>query len=513
MWNFEPDLYLENESPSLWKRSLSLTGGWGGLSLLSAALVVLYLLSRDNYLLFHSLVELFAVVVACVTFMIAWHARRYLDNGFFIILGSASLGVAIIDLLHALAYKNMGVFPMADANLPTQLWIAARWLQVVALFAAPFFLDRKARPGVTLVASLGITALLLASIFWWRLFPVCFVEGEGLTTFKIASEYLFILLLSLTIVLLRRRTDSFSPSVLQLLCACCAAFILAELSFTLYTDVFGISNMAGHLFKVVGCYCLYRAVVETGLSRPFDLLFRELKQGEMVLRRRSLELESVNRDLDAFNYSVSHDLRRPLSAISMRAEVLLEMFADKLTPEVRRFIEGIQCDTGRMNDLITTLLEFARLGSVEPKSESVDLSAQAGLLSRQLQESDPQRRVSIDIAAGCTAEADPELTMVLLENLIGNAWKYTGRVEAAEIGFGSIDCDGERVFFVRDNGVGFPMEQADALFEPFRRLHADWEWSGFGIGLATVRRIVVRHGGRVWAESVPGEGSKFYFTL
>jgi len=499
--------------PAFRGHSFALPAGWVGVTLLAAALVVLYLLSRTNYLLFHALVELFAVVVACGTFMIAWHARRFLDNGFFLVIGAASLGVACIDLLHTLAYKNMGVFPAASVNLPTQLWIAARWLQVGALFAAPFFLARKPHPQRTLAICASITALLLATIFWWRIFPDCFLEGRGLTPFKIASEYLFVLLLAGTIILLRRRQDCFDSRVLRLLIAACGAFILAELSFTLYTDVFGITNMAGHLFKVVGCFCIYRAVIETGLARPFDLLFRELKQNEIALRQRTAELEEANRDLDAFNYSVSHDLRGPLTAISGQSEVLLHLFADKFTPEVRQFITGIHSETHRMNKLISTLLNFARLGVVELHRQPVDLSYKASMIASRLTVGEPGRQVVFDIAPGGVAEADPDLVEVVLENLLGNAWKYTGRTTAAQIGFGVAEIGEERAFFVRDNGVGFDMTHAAELFEPFRRLHTVKDCAGLGIGLATVKRVIDRHGGRIWAESTPGQGATFYFTL
>lgn len=494
-------------------RSFTSPVGWVGMTLLTAALVVLYQLSRVNYLLFHALVELFAVVVACGTFMIAWHARRFLANGFFLIIGTASLGVAFIDLLHTLAYKNMGVFPAADANLPTQLWIAARWLQVVALFAAPFFLARKPHPLRTLAVGAGLTVLLLAAIFWWRIFPDCFREGSGLTPFKIASEYLFVLLLAATIALLRRRRDGFDPGVLRLLSTACGAFLLAELSFTLYTDVFGITNMAGHLFKVIGCYCIYRAVIETGLARPFDLLFRELKQNETALRQRTAALEVANRDLEAFNYSVSHDLRGPLTVILGQSEVLLHLFGGQLNAEVRQFITGIVSETHRMNELIDTLLNFARLGVVELERQPVDLSAKALMIAQRMKLGEPGRQVVFDIAPGSVPEADPDLADVILENLLGNAWKYTRQTPAAKIDFGNTRIEGQNVFFVRDNGIGFDMTQSAGLFEPFRRLHAAKDGTGFGIGLATVKRIIDRHGGRIWAESSPGQGATFYFTL
>lgn len=500
--------------------SLLLPGGWLGVPVIATLLVGLYLLSRSNYLLFHALVELFAVAIAGGTFMVAWNSRRFLENGFFVVVGCASLGVAFIGVIHTLAYKNMGVFPAADANLPTQLWIASRWLQAGALFTALFFVGCKPHPRRTLTIIVAVTALLIASIFWWRIFPDCFVEGSGLTPFKVVSEYLFVLLLAGTILLLRRRRECFDDQVLRLLIWACGAFICADLSFTLYTDVFGVSNMAGHMFNVAGYYWIYRALIETGLMRPFDLLFRELTQSELTLRQRTRELETANtcletanRDLEAFNYSVSHDLRGPLTAISGRCQLLLQNYDARLAPDIRSFIEGIHGVSDQMNELITTLLDFARLGTIEPQRQPVDVSRIAEIIAGRLMLRDPERQVTFDIAPGCKVDADPQLVEIVLENLLGNAWKYTGRRPGAQIAFGVAGIGAERAFFVRDNGMGFDMAQAADLFEPFKQLHTGNEFDGFGIGLATVKRIVDRHGGRVWAEGAPGEGATFYFTL
>jgi signal transduction histidine kinase len=519
---------------------LTSAGRWLGLPILAAALAALYLLSRANYLLFHALVETFAVVVACGVFMLAWNSRRFQANGFFLCLGSASLFVAGVDFLHTVAYKNMGVFPGAGPNLPTQLWVVARYLQAAALVLAPLWLSRKGRPGLLFGGWLAATVLLLAAVFG-GVFPDCFVEGRGLTPFKVGSEYLVIMGFIVSLALLHRRRDTFDPGVLRLLSLALGAFIFAELSFTLYTDVFGISNMAGHLLKVAGFYCIYRGVIETGLTRPYDLLFRELKESEEALRQRSLELEETNceleaaneeleatndqleaanrelevanGDLEAFNYSVSHDLRGPLTVISGQCQVIQHIFADRVDPEVREFIQGIYAETGRMNGLISTLLDFARLGKVELRRQRCDLSVMAQTIAGSLALRDPDRRVVFDLAAGVEAEADPALAQVVLENLLGNAWKYTGQAEEARIAFGAAEVEGGRAFFVRDNGVGFDPARVADLFAPFKRLHAGEQFEGFGIGLATVQRIVARHGGRIWAEGAPGLGATFYFTL
>jgi PAS domain S-box-containing protein len=661
--------------------------------------------------------------------------------------------VAGVDFLHTLAYKNMGVFPGAGANLPTQLWVVARYLHASSLLLAPFLLNRRLRPAYLFASYLAVTCLLLAAVFG-GFFPDCFREEQGLTPFKIGSEYLICFFLAGSWLLLRRQQQAFDRDVLRLLSLSLAAFVLTELAFTLYTDVFGLSNMAGHLFKVAGFYLLYRAVIETGLTRPYDLLFRELKQseeryrnlykktpvmlhsidregrllsisdhwleqlgyrqeevlgrpfteilteesrrraaetvlpeffrngevkevpyrvlkqdggaidvllsavaerdeqGEIVrslavmvditeimqaqaelahfasfpqlnpnpvleinadgtvafsnrasaetlrklglsddatlffpigmpevfraladqrnvvyakeivlgdrifaeslqvmpqfsviriyatditarkraeealqqrtaeleaanveLARANHEMETANKELEAFNYSVSHDLRGPLTIISGQCQVILHIHADKVAPEIRQFIQGIYDETWRMNDLISTLLQFSRLGKVALERQQVDLSAMSRRIAMQLAAREPGRRTAFSIAEGMKAEGDAALLQVSLENLLGNAWKYSGKVAEAVIEFGTVEVAGGRAFFVRDNGTGFDMAHAADLFTPFKRLHGGGEYEGHGIGLATVQRIVARHGGRVWAESVPGQGATFYFTI
>lgn len=505
--------------------------GW--MLAVSATLVILYLVSRSNYLFFHAIVEFFSIIVACGVFMIAWNSRRFHENGFLLWLGVGSLFVAGVDFLHTLAYKEMGVFPEAGANLPTQLWIAARYLQGFSLLFALLFFRTRLRPGLLVATHFAGTVLLLGAVFG-GFFPDCFREGAGLTPFKIGSEYVICILLAGSMLLLYRNRQAFSPRILRLLTLAVGSFILAELSFTLYTDVFGLSNMAGHLFKVAGFYLIYRGVIETGLTCPYDLLFRELKHSEEVLRQRTSALEEANIemerandqmavannslelancDLEAFNYSVSHDLRGPLTIISAQCQLIQHLYADKVDPKARELILGIDLQAMKMNALITTLLDFSRLSKIDLKRRPVDLSAMARLIALELAASEPQRPVDFHIAEDVEAEADPDLLKVLLENLLGNAWKYTASVAEGRIEVGRIETGGSLAYFVRDNGVGFDPARAADLFVPFKRLHGAEKFKGFGIGLATVKRIVERHGGRVWADSLPGEGATFFFSI
>ncbi len=232
------------------------------------------------------------------------------------------------------------------------------------------------------------------------------------------------------------------------------------------------------------------------------------------LRHRATQLEHAYRELEAFSYSVSHDLRAPLRSIDGFAQVLLEDYAPQLDDEGQDSLGRIRAASQQMAQLIDDILGLSRLTRGELRRETVDLSALAGAVAGELRETDPGRAVTFRIADGLDADADPHLIRAVLANLLGNAWKYTGRHASALIEFGTLDTDdADRAFFVRDDGAGFDMAYVGKLFGAFQRLHSPKDYPGSGVGLATVQRIIHKHGGRVWAEGAVEKGATFYFTL
>ncbi|TSK08147.1 MAG: response regulator [Geobacter sp.] len=240
---------------------------------------------------------------------------------------------------------------------------------------------------------------------------------------------------------------------------------------------------------------------------------REIRLLNDSLSARAQELEIANRDLEGFSYTVSHDLRAPLTNINGYCQVILEIYGEKLEPGCKEFIDIIFNETVNMNQLIRTLLEFSRVSRSELSKQPVNLSEMALLITATQQLAEPGRRFSFSIAPDLTAYGDPDLLKVVLQNLISNACKYSSQKDEARIEFLKTEVDGAEAFVVRDNGAGFKMESAGKLFSPFQRLHSDREFKGFGVGLATVQRIVQRHGGRVWAEGEVDKGASFFFTL
>ncbi|MEJ2210295.1 MAG: ATP-binding protein [Anaerolineae bacterium] len=248
-------------------------------------------------------------------------------------------------------------------------------------------------------------------------------------------------------------------------------------------------------------------------ARLYDQVQRYATRLEDLVAERTAELRAVNQELEAFAYSVSHDLRAPLRSIDGFGQALLEDYGRDLDGTAHDYVRRMCAASQRMGGLIDDLLHLSRLTRREMHRQVVNLSVLASSVARELRAAEPHRRVHMVVAGGLTAYGDPGLLRILLENLLGNAYKFTARHATARIEFGAAQEEGETVYFVRDDGAGFDMAYADKLFGAFQRLHRVTEFEGAGIGLATVQRIVHRHGGRVWAQGAVEQGATFYFTL
>jgi light-regulated signal transduction histidine kinase (bacteriophytochrome) len=246
------------------------------------------------------------------------------------------------------------------------------------------------------------------------------------------------------------------------------------------------------------------------LATSHLLMMREISRREHTERA----LHDANRELESFSYSVSHDLRAPLRSIDGFSQALVEDVGEALPPEARNHLDRIRHATRRMGRLIDDLMALSKVGRAEMTRERVDLSDVAEQVVAELRRQQPARQIAVTIAPGLQATADPPLVRLALQNLIENAWKFTSRRDGSAIEVGQTrDARGAPAFYVRDNGAGFDPEYSHKLFGPFQRLHALSEFPGTGIGLATVQRIVHRHGGQVWAEGQTNAGACFYFTL
>ncbi len=472
----------------------------------------LWLTSTHSYLLFHSLVELFRVVVAAAMFAVAWNARRFSRNGYLTSIGIAYLFVASLDLLHTLAYRGMGVFVGSDADLPTQLWIAARAMESVALLVAPVFLVRRVRPWPTLLAYLAVTAALLVVIFPLHAFPTCFVEAgthpgrpPGLTPFKIAAEYVICAVLLASLGSLSAVRDRVSPRVLRTMIAAILTSVFSELAFTHYASVYGDFNMVGHLLKTASFFLLYKATVEDSLQNPYEALFRDLEE-------QKGRLAEANRVKDEFLATLSHELRTPLNAVVGWSQMLLDGRLDR-TGE-RRAVEVIDKSARAQVALINDVLDVSRIisGKLRIDARRMDVcdSLDAALDSARPAAEAKGIEIVKAVEHPGTIVGDPDRIQQILWNLLSNAIKFTPKGGRVEVSVRREDS--EVAIRVSDNGIGVRAEAIPHLFERFWQADRSpgRQHGGLGLGLAIVRHLVELHGGQVSAQSAgQGEGTTF----
>ncbi len=746
----------------------------------------LYLLSRLSYTLFHSFADIICVFIATIVFVIIWSGRHHLDNQYYFCISVGFLFFAFFDFLHLLGNKGMGVFS-EFGNMGPAFYIVSRYILSLSFLVAPLLINRKVRVSILFTLYFASSILILLSIFYWKNFPVTYIEGTGLTPFKIVSDYVinFFFLGGIGLLLLNRH--AFDPRVLKFTLFSLILFIATGISFTLYTDPFGLTNVIGHFLQIISFYLIYMTFIETGLAKPQNLLFRSLSQsneeikklntklqkanedlihsmseleradaalkvseaqanslikfapaaifefdldtlrftsvneelcnisgyneeelyainpmvlldedsaqafsvrlsaldfsrksdnsveyrirrkdgslifvelnisypndktytafvigydvterrrieiqlkeseerfrtlsetsligvgvssdegvlvygnrsysqllgydqGELigkrtsdlywdpedrtawlskflkvgfikdtelrlkkkdghlirveisaspisfggtmavmetirdiserkksddVLKRYATELEVSNKELEAFAYSLSHDLRAPLRSLDGFSQAVLEDYGDLLDNVGKDYLQRIRGATQTMAQITEGMLKLSEVIRYEIQWETDSLSDIVTLIAKGLREKDPERNVEFAITPGIFATGDFSLLQIALYNLMENAWKFTAKSPQTRIEFTSMQIEGATVYLVRDNGIGFDMQYAVKMFLPFQRLHTSG-FAGHGIGLATVQRVILRHRGRIWAESELGKGSTFYFTL
>jgi len=294
-------------------------------------------------------------------------------------------------------------------------------------------------------------------------------------------------------------------------------FAIAAIVFTVIATLTENKTLVAVLFLVLLAFIAVADItIQRSRKRELKLVqdqLTERQKAQEELTEHTIALEAANKELEAFSYSVSHDLRSPLRSIDGFSLALLEDYAEQLDETGQDYLTRVRAASQRMATLIDDLLQLSKLTRKEMQREKVDLSALAKSVTEDLKRNQPDRHTKFIIGENLTAIGDEKLLHVMLENLIGNSWKFTGKKEDPTIEFNSTNNNGKSVYYVKDNGAGFDMEYADKLFGAFQRLHTTNEFEGTGIGLANVQRIINRHGGKVWAEGTIDQGATFYFTL
>jgi len=440
----------------------------------------LYFVSLTSFLLFHSIVEVTSVVIISAVFLIAWNSRYYLKNSYLLFLGISFLFVAGIDFLHIMSYKGMGIFPDEGSNLPTQLWIAARYLQSISLLIAPFMLRKELNVHKVFSIYFAFTSLILASIFSGY-FPDCFIEGSGLTQFKIISEYLISLILLASFFMLHKHKAEFNHDVYMLLSGAIIFSIFAELSFTFYIDVYGFSNMVGHYFKLVSFYLIYKAIVVTSLTRPYDLLYRELKMREYDLVKKKESQEHLLETLGLVNKILRHDILNDLNIVSLSVGNLKERMDEWELDMSEKAVQHSLKIINEMKDL-ESLMYVRELKTIDLRQLVLEVSQEFP--------------ITVNVNGNCSVKADGGLHSVI-GNIVQNAIVH-GKAEAVDISMG--EKEGFCELRIADNGIGIPEKIKGRVFDEGFKYG---ESGHTGIGLYIAKRIVERYGDISLEDNVP----------
>jgi signal transduction histidine kinase len=470
----------------------------------------LYWTSDQNYLLFHSLAEIFSIVIAFTIFLISWNTRKYIQSHYFLFIGIAYLFIAGLDLIHTLAFPGMPIF---EYNFyAAQFWIAARFMESLSFLMAFSFIgtNKKINPHVTFLIYLTVFALVVMSVLWWEIFPTCFIEGVGQTPFKIVSEYVIILILIGCITLLQKFRSHFDPKVFRLLSWSFSLTILSELSFTMYIDNYDIANFAGHILKIFSFFLIYKAILETGFKKPISFFFRELKQNEEALK-------SLNATKDKFFSIIAHDLKGPFNSLIGFSDILIKKY-DVFTDDERRHLYVmINSSSKKAHNLLDNLLQWSttQTGILQTNPEQFDIAELVKENIDLLQESAGEKGININFSDDReqTVFADKNMISTVLRNFINNAIKFTHPKGTITI---EINSHSENVkVSIADTGVGISREALNNLFsiDKYKTTPGTANEKGSGLGLIVCKEFIEKNNGQIIAESELGKGSRFSFTL
>ena len=488
----------------------------GGVVLAVAGLAGLYWLSQAHYLLFHSIIEGYSTVIAFAIFIQCWNARQYMDSAYLLFLGIAYLFVGLLDLLHALAYQGMGVFSIQGANLPTQLWIAARYLESLSILGAFILIGRKPAPYFTLAAFAMITFLIILSIFHWPIFPDCYLSGLGLTPFKKISEYVISSVLFVSMIMLYRKRQMVDSQVRHLLYWSIIMTIFSELTLTAYTSVYGFSNMLGHLFKIASFYLLYKAIVVPSFTKPLNLLFHEVTRQDLKLKEDLATIRAFEKEREAVLSMLVHDMKTPLVSIKGFCNIMLKK--EKSLDEGKRhqYTDIIFRQSEQLEQMILDFLDSSRSGEARlplnlADCDLVELVKEVAQGFEARCEKDGQRIETHFQEPFAKASVDRVRLQRALDNLIDNAIRFSP--VNGKIFVRLLRKNQAYLLEVEDQGPGIAEDDLGQLFTPFFRGKKQTDPHGYGLGLAGVKTIVESHGGEIKVRNSATGGAVFTMIL
>ncbi len=460
-------------------------------------LLAIYSFHFYNYLLFHVTAELLSIIIGIVIFIIAWNARKNIENHFFLVLGIASLHVSAIDLIHTLTYKGMNIILGYTADLPTQFWVVARFMQAVSFIIALFFINRKVNVYLVFLIFFFFTFFLVTIIFLGY-FPSAYIESQGLTPFKIISEYVIIAILFISLLGLHHFKEAFDRSVYLFLSLSLVVSMFSDFFFTQYISVYDEFNLIGHLLKIVAFYLIYKAIVEIGFSNPLDLLYRKLKVSEEQYK------EAYNR-ADLYKDIFTHDMSNILQVISSSLELANPYFQeDNFSPKLKRIMKLIEEQVIRGSCLVNNIRKLTVIEEKGLNLEKINILEYLALAIKNFLNAPHNKEVKIEIdwpKKAIFVQAN-ELLIDIFDNFFLNATNYNyNNLVQIEIKISESIEDSKQLVKLEflDNGIGILDEQKKLIFQKGQKGIKGGK--GMGIGLSLVLELMVSFGGKVWVEN------------
>lgn len=452
---------------------------------------LLILVAQYDFLAFHTLAEIFAVIISLMMFAIAWVTSSYSKNNFLIFLACGYLWVGILDMVHMMSYKGLPFFDNSGGNMSTQFWIVARYIEATLLFLAPFSVNRKINKYLVVFIP-GVISVTLFFLITDGYFPIFFIEGSGLTDAKIINEYIIIAILILAFITMCRYYGKIGFEKVSFILLSIILTICAELAFTFYVSVSGLSNLIGHIFKLFSFWLIFQAIIMENLKKPYI----DLKKSITLVQMQKKKAEEASRAKSQFLSHMSHELRTPLNAIigfsQMMKEEVFGSLGDKHYQEYATDISG----SGKF--LLNIINNVLDLTQTEVDSEAIDISKITTSCVKKINSKAVEKEISLNVIM---PEDIPVITgdkkhhRQILLNLLSNAVKFTSEGGMVEV---KLWIEQDQLFYhIKDNGIGISADKVTQALEPFGQVRINTEHSceGTGIGLSLSKKLAELNGG------------------
>ena len=497
--------------------------------------ITIYLTSFKSVLLFHTIAELFSIIIAFSIFILAWNSKDYLKNDYLLFIGIGYLFVGIIDLFHTLSYKGLGIIANNQSNYATQFWIVARYYESITLLIAFYFNKKKLNSTVVLIVFSSIAIILISSITYFNIFPDCFIEKQGLTLFKKTSEFIISSILLLVLLLLFLNKMHFSKDIILYLKLSVIFMIFSELCFTFYIDVYGIWNQSGHILKIISFYFIYKAIIENGLKKPYNILFKNLQvtisKNQKKINTLENEVKSCQTDnvqktkellkikdelvvskrlssIGSLASIIAHELKNPLAVINMASYNISKKDPDNT---LSRHIKNINEKVNESNNIINNLLNYSKIKNpVLKKINIYNLLIDAIKSCKDsFKKKDYKLKTKIDSIKDIVIFGDYGQLKEVFINIITNAYQAK-KDNIINIFITSEYYEGKLLtILIKDNGKGIKEEDLENVFDPFFTTRS----KGTGLGLAICNEIINLHNGNIFIKSNINKGTTVYINL